>query len=275
MLSSLKKEKYNLKQFALDVKNAKVTENDVLRAGFTKKNGYFTSKKRTNKALAYVVLEYEKGVDGIYSVALAIKKFLDFRHVSNICILFSCDTIAKYEEVISNQSDVLFLHFNDTKEQNSIPENNVFLGSCNFIVSPYPKILQEKLIELKRIAQDCNLNCSESNEGLIGDDYFASLTELEVKLLDFSNKTAKFDRMNCVMSRVYVQELRLPVVCSEYYYDLFSFLPKKLGMIKYNGLGGNVLDKTNGIFVDVNVNTEKNIESLYFIIRTFSEDING
>ena len=57
--------------------------------------------------------------------------------------------------------------------------------------------------------------------------------------------------------------------------DLFSSVPKTCGKVEYTGRMGCALDKSSGIFIDVNINDENNVESLCSYVKTFVEDING
>ena len=95
------------------------------------------------------------------------------------------------------------------------------------------------------------------------------------RLIEFSSKTQHFDEKNNTITRVFVKDLTLPVINNEYYADLFSFLKKKGGRFDYNGVAGNLLDKCAGVFIVVNANSEKNVQSLYRSIKTYVEEING
>lgn len=273
MLPFNKTEKYPIDRFIADMKNASVTEKELARKGFIKKDGYFLCAKKTKKYDAYVVIELENA-EYAYSYALAVKNFLDFYHISNIGILLVCDIVKECDEILAD-ADVLFLRFNATEAENVVPYDNVYTGVCKYTVSPYPSVSPQILTELFKIATSFGLDCKVLNGKLEGEEYFAFLYQIEQKLLDFSAKTADFDKINSTMSRIIIDAMTLPVVSSEYYCDLFSFIKRKEGKVNYNGCAGCILGKNNGIFIDVNVNTEKNTEDLYKCLKVFTEDING
>ena len=275
MLSNIQTAKYPLAEFEIGVTVETVSEKELIKNGFVKKYGYFVHAKKNKSIQAFIVIEDEERADGAYAKALAVKKFLDFYHISNIGILIVIDKISIENEEFFPDADILFLHFNATEKTNSIPNNNVFCGVCNFTVSPYPRLVDEKILELREIALKNNINCEIVNGELKCVETFSRLTELEIKLLNFTKKTAEFDKINVTMSRIHVDKMTLPVVNHEYYLDLFACVLRQTGTVEYLGQGGNVLDGRNGIFMDVNVNTKQNVESLYNYIQTFVEDING
>ncbi|MBE5732667.1 MAG: hypothetical protein E7353_06475 [Clostridiales bacterium] len=275
MLSNIQTVKYPLAEFELNIMSEKVTEKELTKNGFIKTHGCFACIKKTKCIQALIAIEDEESEGRAYAKALAVKNFLDFYHISNIGILLVIDTIPENNGDFFPDADILFLHFNTTKNPNAIPNNNVFCGVCNFTVSPYPSLSQEKMFELREIALKNEINCRIENCELKCVETFSLLTELEVKLLNFANKTAEFDKKNLTISRISVDKMSLPVVNNEYYLDLFTCVPRQTNVVEYLGQGGNLLDGRNGIFMDVNVNSKQNVESLYCYIQTFVEDING
>ena len=276
MLSNSKTVKYADENLALLRIDENADEKTLKKAGFVKKDGYYLCAKKLKDVRAFIVIEQDDGAGNPYSKALFVKKILDSYHISIVGILLACDNMSQYDEVVLSQSvDVLCLHFSSRLGENLVPNNNVYCGLCEYSISPYPTVGGEKMVQLQRIASVNSLNCEVDGGKLKGKEYFAFLTEIEQKLLCFSEKTAEFDKNNSTMSRITVENLTLPVVNSEYYLDLFSSVPKICGKVEYNGRMGCVLDKLSGIFIDVNINDENNVESLCSYIKTFVEDING
>lgn len=276
MLSNSKTVKYADENLALPRIDENADEKTLKKVGFVKKDGYYICAKKLKDTRAFIIIEQDDGAGNLYSKALFVKKILDFYHISIVGILLVYDKMAQYDEAVLSQSvDVLCLHFSSRLGGNLIPNNNVYCGLCEYLISPYPTVSSEKMVQLQRIANESSLNC-EMNEGkLKGREYFAFLTEIEQKLLYFAEKTAEFDKNNSTMSRITVENLTLPVVNNEYYLDLFSSVPKTCGKVEYTGRMGCALDKSSGIFIDVNINDENNVESLCSYVKTFVEDING
>lgn len=274
MSKYVKTMEYSYETFVADLNKNIIIENDILSSGFKEENGVFKYVKNPLKTQSYIVLESKNAIENLFSIALAIKNILQFYHITNIGVLFGNDKMV--EEYLNKRSsiDVLFLHFLFDNQPNFMPCDNALLGKCNYEILPYPKLLQGKE-ELILLANKVGLTPTINNGKIVGEQYFSDLTELENIFLDFSRCTSDFDKVNSVLTRIFVNDITLPVKNNEYYADIFSFLPKMACNIEYDGRAGNVLDKNSGVMLCINVNNDENIESFYKCVKTYLEDING
>lgn len=274
MLSNLKTEKFSVEQFVEELTCDSVCEKDLLDTGFKKNNGYYFYVKNKRRIDAIIALESKESQINLFAKALAVKKFLQNAHIFSIGILVCYDTIEQDDKTLLD-TDVLFLHFTLNNSQNLLPYDNVYCGYCAFTVSPYPELKNDALKKLKEIVELVFCNCKISNDTILGEYYFATSEELEQKMIDFAKISEQFDADNKVISRVKVDKLTLPVKNNEYYSDLFSFVNRISGKIKYTGNGGTALSQANGVFIDVSVKNKKNLENLYEYLKIFTEDIYG
>jgi hypothetical protein len=272
MLSFVRTTEYELEQFSLCAMNENVDEAHLKKAGFKKTGDGYVFIKNRKSAKIFFVLESEN-VTNAFPIAAAIKEFLDFYHILHAGILLGSRIIIEEYFCNKENTDIMYL-FLDDGDEIFMPYDNVFMGKCNFMISPYPGIDDSQRNTLRMIARDCGLVVDDAEE-MKGTEYFSELTALERKLLDFSQKTERFDLDSGTITRVQVVDITLPVVSNEYYTDLFAFLKRKSGKNEYNGGAGNVLSKNCGVFVCAGIKNEKNMQSLYRCVKTFVEDING
>lgn len=266
---------YGIEVFKKDLLKTSIEENEILRIGFKQTDGVFTSVKNLRKTNSYIIVECEENKESCFPLIFAIKQYLDFYRVKNISVLLGKGK--KIEEYLQKASDfdVLYLNVCLLDQGCFMPYDNVFMGKCDYEISPYPNLSDDKKVSLLALANQSGLNCKIVNGQILGSEYFSFLTILEKKMLDFSSHSLNFDKDNLTTSRVVVKNLTLPVVNNEYYSDLFEFLPKKRGKVEYNGYAGNVLAKNSGAFVSINLKNEENIEYLFSCIKRYVEDING
>lgn len=279
MLHSDKTDKYEIRQFDVDLKKSDVNEKSLLRKGFVRNRGYLSYEKKHRKLTAYIAVEDYENENNIYAIGLAILKFLELYHVTNIGVLVVDGIMEEYAEITEKRAGILYLHFNSTTNPLCIPENYAYKGICFYEIFTYPfmgdewnKINFPKLIG---IAQSCGLNCKEIDGRICGEDEFTDLYATEKKLIAFSNKTEAIDQENGTWTRVEVTRATLPVVNDDYYSDLFYTTKRSCENVRYLGCAGELLQSCAGVFVETNINTDENIKSLYECIETFVEDING
>ena len=270
----VKTREYSFETFVANLNKNSIAKNDILSSGFKEENGIFKYVKNPLKTQSYIVLESKNAIENLFSIALAIKNILQFYHITNIGVLFGNDKMV--EEYLNKRSsvDVLFLHFLFDNQPNFMPCDNALLGKCEYEILPYPELAQGKE-ELIAISNNVGLYPIVNDGKIIGKQYYSELTDLENIFLDFSRCTCDFDKDNSVLTRLFVNDITLPVKNNEYYADLFSFLPKTAYEIEYDGRVGNVLDKHSGAILCVNIDKDKNIESFYKCVKTYLEDING
>ncbi len=273
MLSFDRTHEYPVDLFISDLSDESIDLSSLLKNGFTKTEEglFFAGKAKKTRALIYIE---DENKDRIYSKAWAIKRFLDYYHIFNIGILFGNAIITDDGVKGHCGEDMLCIGFSNSCKTVTMPYPGVYMGACRYTVSTYPQLV-DKSDELIVIANGCGLDCRFENNAIKGKERFLSLLDIERKTLEFSQKTEEFDKKNNVITRISVDELNLPITPCEYYTDLFSFIDRESGTVEYDGIVGNILDKHDGVFISVNTQTEKNIESLLRVIRTFAEDING